>query len=431
MGTWHDRWWEPALDAPYRRDQRGGPYLAYEPGGLCTWPVALTRETSDLVARTEADVRRLSAEPQGDGLEGLARFLLRSEAIASSRIEGLVVSAQQVAIAELAVAEEISGRAFNENARLVANNVTVLHQASNALAAAPAVTVDAIDSLHKALLHDPQLHNIRTEQNWLGGSDWHPLEAAYVSPPPEFVRGLMDDLAAYATGAAHSPLVQAALVHAQFETIHPYKDGNGRVGRALIHTVLTRRGLTPSAILPISLVLLTLSRDYIEGLTTFRFDGHGADDAGQIAVDRWLKVFVDAAQIAADQARQFAEQITELHGQWVTRLSEWRSGQGMRELPRAGSATSRLLDRLAELPLFTVQTVMDVLGVSDVAARAAAEELTAAGIVSRRRLGSTSGYFAGEVFQLLNITERRIASTKWDTRESPPSRNVPQRQKEL
>lgn len=382
---------------------------------------------SDQVAEAEQAVRALSLEPQLDGLEGLARFLLRSEAIASSRIEGLVVSAQQVAIAELAQVEELSGRSFNENARLVANNITVLREAATALAHAPTVSVSGIDLLHKALLQDPDLHNLRTEQNWLGGSDWHPLDSHFVPPPPDLVPELMADLVRYASGATHSPLVQAALVHAQFETIHPYKDGNGRVGRALIHTVLTRRGLTPSAILPISLVLLTLSREYIDGLTAFRFEGAGAAPPGQSAVEQWLAVFIEAARTAADQARQFTDALSELHLQWNTQLKVWRSNQGLRELPRAGSAVSRLVDVLPELPLFTVQTLVGVLAVSDVAARSAAEELTSAGIVSRRKLGGTTGYFAGEVFGLLNLTERRLASTKFDTRQSKPARQVPDR----
>lgn len=427
MGTWRDRRWEPTYDAPYRRDQRGGTYRAYEPGPLCSWPLALSPEMSDLAAEAERDVRALSLVPQLDGLEGLARFLLRSEAIASSRIEGLVVSAQQVAIAELAQVEELSGRSFTDNARLVANNITVLREAATALAHAPTVSVAGIDSLHKALLQDPDLHDLRTEQNWLGGSDWHPLDSHFVPPPPELVPGLMSDLVRYASGATHSPLIQAALVHAQFETIHPYRDGNGRVGRALIHTVLARRGLTPSAILPISLVLLTQSREYIEGLTAFRFEGDGAASAGQSAVDRWLAVFIEAARVAADQARQFADALSELHAQWSAKLKAWRAEQGLRESPRAGSAVSRLVDLLPELPLFTVHTVVGVLGVSDVAARAAAEELASAGIVSRRRLGGTTGYFAGEVFQLLNFTERRLASTRFDTRKLRPARQVPDR----
>ncbi|WP_200902545.1 MULTISPECIES: Fic family protein [Protofrankia] len=192
-------------------------------------------------AQVEAVVRGLAHSPGARGLEGLARFLLRSEALASSRIEGLQVSAQQLALVELADTEGIPVRGFTANARLVANNIRALKQAAGELAEAPSITVADITNLHRALLPDHHPPGLRTVQNWIGGNDWHPLDADFVPPPPERVEPLMDDLALYMSGAGHSPLVQAGLVHAQFETIHPYTDGNGRVGRALIHTVLARR----------------------------------------------------------------------------------------------------------------------------------------------------------------------------------------------
>lgn len=117
---------------------------------------------------------------------------------------------------------------------------------------------------HGQALPDERHHGLREVQNWIGGNDWNPLDAQFVPPPPHHVEALMDDLVSYMNGGVHAPLVQAALVHSQFETIRPYTDGNGRVGRALIHTVLTRRGLTPSAVLPVSLVLLTRSDAYLD-----------------------------------------------------------------------------------------------------------------------------------------------------------------------
>ena len=363
--------------------------------------------------------------PDLGGLEGLARFLLRSEAVASSRIEGLSVSPQQLAIAELAQVEDVTGHSFTENARLVANNITLLRDATSTVASAPAVTVDGLDALHRALLDDAELHGSRTAQNWVGGSEWHPLDAEFVPPPPELVPDLMADLATYCSGATHSPLVQAGLAHAQFETIHPYRDGNGRVGRALIHTVLTRRGLTPSAVLPVSLVLLTRADDYVAGLNRYRFDGAPDDEAGRAALDAWLDVFLDATITAARQARRFADDLGDLRTGWTEQLAVRRTGQGTRGRPRANSATARLIERLPELPLFTVRSVQRVLEVSDVAARTAADELADAGVVVERRVGGTTGYFATEVFELLTLAERRLASTRWDTRESPPARSVP------
>ena len=143
--------------------------------------------------------------------------------------------------------------------------------ATSALAQAETLTVDHVVELHRSLLpEEPRHHGLRTVQNWIGTSSRSPIGAAYVPPAPEQVPELMADLVDYINGAAHAPLVQAAVIHAQFETIHPFTDGNGRVGRALIHTVLSRRGLTDRAVLPISLVLATLRDQYIAGLTAFR-----------------------------------------------------------------------------------------------------------------------------------------------------------------
>jgi Fic family protein len=377
-------------------------------------------------AEAEAVVRRLTLRPESRSLEGLALFLLRSEAIASSRIEGMQVSAQQVALAELAQTEELVGASFSRTAQLVANNITILRKAATDLAESPAVTVAGIDELHHALLPDERHHGLRQVQNWIGGNDWNPLDAQFVPPPPEYVADLMKDLVAYSSGAVHAPLIQAALVHAQFETIHPYTDGNGRVGRALIHAVLTRRGLTPSAVLPVSLVLLTRSDAYLDGLTAYRYNGEPASQAAQDSVAGWLGTFLDAAELAAEQVERFASELNDLQAQWAARISTRRASLGVRETPRADSAVARLTEILPEAPLVTTNTVRRMLDVSPPAAYKAVEELAEAGVVSRKKLNrGTVGYMARDVFDLLTFAERRLASTRWDTRKSPPSRPVP------
>lgn len=426
MAEWLRQQWVPSLEAATRAGQRGGCYPAYLPDSLLTRPVVLSPELAAHAADVESSVRGLTLTPEARSLEGLARFLLRSEAIASSRIEGLQVSAQQVALAELAQTEGVATRSFTRNAQLVANNITTLRKAASELAAAAAVTVAGVDDLHRALLPDEQHHGQRTVQNWIGGSDWHPLDAQFVPPPPDRVAALMADLVQYANGGTHAPLVQAALVHAQFETIHPYTDGNGRVGRALIHTVLTRRGLTPSAILPVSLVLLTRPDAYLQGLMAYRHEGAVHAPSAYHALDAWLATFLDAARLAVEQVIRFTDQLAELRAQWQVKLAARRAENGVRTRPRADSAVARLIDLLPEVPLVTARTVQGLLGVSHPAARAAVEELADAQIVSRKNVErGTTGYFARDVFELLTVAERRLASTRWDTRKSPPARPVP------
>lgn len=426
MASWLNQSWDLSLDAPTRATRQGGCYQAYLPDLLVGRPLALGAEISARASDVEAAVRRLTLSPESQSLEGLARFLLRSEAIASSRIEGMQASAQQVALAELAQTEEPVARGFSHNAQLVANNITALRKAATELAKSSSVTVEGIDELHHALLPDERHHGLRKVQNWIGGNDWNPVNAQFVPPPAEHVEALMADLVSYANGGVHAPLVQAALVHAQFETIHPYTDGNGRVGRALIHTVLTRRGLTPTAVLPVSLVLLTRSDAYLDGLTAYRYEGKPGSTAAQSAVTSWLETFLDAAEVAADQVVRFARELAELRAQWRIRLATHRTERGVRVMPRVDSAVARLTEILPEAPLVTAKTVQRLLDVSFPAARAAAEELADAGIVTRKRVErGTTGYFARDVFELLTFAERRLASTRWDTRDSPPSRPVP------
>ncbi|WP_127498510.1 Fic family protein [Actinoplanes solisilvae] len=428
MTELRDAHWGISWGAPARRDQRGGRYYTYLPDNLLTRPVVLPQDLALEAAEVETAVRGLTDARGSMGLDSLARFLLRSEAIASSRIEGLQVSVQQVALAELASVEDTPIAGFTENARLVANNIITLRQAAGELASCRMIKPDHLFDLHAALLPDHPQQGLRKLQNWIGGSDWHPLEADYVPPPPTDVERLIKDLTDYMTGAAHGPLLQAALTHAQFETIHPFADGNGRVGRALIHTVLTRRGLTRAAVLPISLVLLTRSREYVQGLTAYRYLGPPDGAEAQEALAAWFAVFLQAVKIAVEQAKQFVTLLGDLQIQWAEQHSAHRLRSGAKAQPRADSAVMRLLPLLPEVPVVTAQSAQRLLEVSFPSARAALEDLAEAQIVSRKRVDrGTTAYLARDVFDLITLTERRLASTHWDTRESAPRRPVPAR----
>lgn len=430
MSNWEDAWWESSIDSGVpRRERRQGAYRRFVPDLLEAQPVVLDADLARAAARAERAVRALD-EPGGEALASIARFLLRSEAIASSRIEGLAPSPQAVALAELGQEETVRG--VSEQARLVANNMTVVRSATTRLVEREELTVDDVVELHRSLLPEqPRHHGLRTVQNWIGGADWHPIDADFVPPAPERVPDLMADLVGYVNGAAHAPLVQAALVHAQFETIHPFTDGNGRVGRALIHTVLARRGLTTVAVLPVSLVLATLRDRYVDGLTAFR---HGADPAapGGVAGTRdWLAVFLEATEVAAGESARLVGHIAALKERWTERVAVHRAESGVRAKPRADSATARLLALLPEAPVLTAATVRRILGVSPPSALAALDELRAAEVLDSRRIErGTTAYVATEVLDLVTLAERRLASTKFDTRTTPPTRPVPARPQE-
>lgn len=424
MANWEEAHWESSPDSGVpRAAQRSGTYLRYVPDAIDGLALAVDGQLSRRVTAVERRIRALNGAG-AEQLAGITRFLLRSEAIASSRIEGIAPSAQQVALAELGQTEGLRG--VSEQARLVANNMTIVRRSTTELVRAEALSVDHILDLNCALLPDePRHHGLRAVQNWIGGSDWSPLEADFVPPAPDVVPGLMADLVDYLNGAAHAPLIQAAVVHAQFETVHPFTDGNGRVGRALVHTVLARRGLTEAAVLPISLVLATLRERYIVGLTSYRHDTPVNSAAASVAINGWLATFVDAAGIAVDQSEKLISQISDLRVDWEHRLFAHRRSVGLRQIPRANSAVARLLAQLPEAPVVTAATLARILDVSVQAAKAALDELRDAGILHTKSIErGTSAYLCREVLDLITLTERALASTKPDTRASAPNRPV-------
>lgn len=427
MASWERAWWEPSdVSLVPRADRRSGAYERYVPDPVDGAGLAIEGGIARRVGVVERGIRSLNG-PGVEGLAGVARFLLRSEAIASSQIEGIAPSAQQVALAELGQSETVRG--VSEQARLVANNMTVVRQATTKLVDTDAVTVEDIVEIHRSLLPDePRHHGLRSVQNWIGSSSWTPIGAAYVPPDPDQVAAMMADLVDYANGAAHAPLIQAAVVHAQFETIHPFTDGNGRVGRALIHTVLSRRGLTAQAVLPISLVLATFSGTYVKGLTGYRHAGSPRSREANAAVNSWLAIFVDAAATAIEQATALIDQIGELQQDWSSQLATYRQSVGLRALPRADSAVARLLNQLPEAPVLTAATLSNILAISQPSANAALDELRQAGILTTRAVSrGATAYVARDVLDLITNTERTLASTQFDTRASAPMRSVPAR----
>ena len=421
MGRWHEAYWESTIVSGVpARDRRSGTYRWYEPDLLGPLPLQIGTDLSARLAQVERGVRGLMAGEGGNDLAGLARFLLRSEAIASSRIEGIAPSARQVALAELARDEDVSG--FSTQAELVARNMTLVHEASTSLASADVIALDDVLALHQALLADePRHHGLREVQNWIGVSN-QPIDADFVPPAPGLVADLMADLVGYLNGAAHSALVQAAIVHAQFETIHPFTDGNGRVGRALIHTVLMRRGLTQAAVLPISLVLATFREQYVVGLTAYRQDGEAERQA---AVEQWLAVFVEAVEQAVEQAERLRREVAELRAEWDARLEAQRDRVGRTRAVRSDSTAAHIVASLPATPVLTAATAQRIHGISAPTAARALGELRDAGILETRKAGPrATAWVATEVLDLVTLAERRLASTRFDTRASPPVRQV-------
>ena len=425
MGIFTEAKWEADHTLPGRANRRGGSYWYYLPDRLTTLQVSISPQLSEEIAAVE---RRVLALAQADGiteLEDLSRFLLRSEAIASSQIEGIVPAAKQVALAEIGEAEDIRG--ISDAAKLVARNMTLVREASDRLARSQGVAITDLEQLQRALLGaDHPAVGIRTVQNWVGTSNYHPIGAEYVPPAPRLVPDLLEDLLSYLNGATHGPLVQAALVHAQFESIHPFVDGNGRVGRALIHTVLTRRCLTSSRLLPVSLVLATFREQYVAALNDLRFEGSPEAPENARRIAEWIRIFSRAVDEAVTQAEDLRAQLLLLAEQWRGQLEAFRAANNYTRALRSDSGVARILGRLAGTPVLTVKTASQIYGLSVQNASEALTQLADAGIFSTRSIArGTTAFIANEVLDLVTLSERKLALTQFDTRVSKPVRQVP------
>lgn len=427
MGHFTVRYWEnPHGSGVPRADRRSGEYRTYTPSQLTGMRLAIGPEIDAEVATAERAVHALNRGSHQD-LGLVSRFLLRSEAIASSYIEGIAPSPRNVALAELAPDENVRG--LSDTAQQVARNMTIVRAASDALSEKDSLSIADLEVLQASLITGPaELQGLRTTQNWIGGSGYHPLDAAHVPPPPEEVRALLEDLVQYMAGAAHSPIIQAALAHAQFETIHPFPDGNGRVGRALIHTVLTRRGLTAEAILPVSLVLATLHQEYIDGLNSFHAGGSSDSPEVSAALEAWISTFARAVRIAAEQAGLLELRLTTLREEWAHTIAEARRREGRVRATRRDSALSTILDSLPGTPVLTTSTVTRVHGVTTTAAQNALAQLTEYGILEPLSIGGARrAYVSLDVLDLITRSERAMASRDFDTASAPPTRPVPAR----
>ena len=221
--------------------------------------------------------------------------LLRGESASSSQIENLTVSARRLSLAVLGA----RGSKVGINAELVARNVYAMRAA---LDTAENISVDSILAMHRELTRGLQQDSgmLRTEWVWIKGDS--PVTADYVAPHHERVPAALEDLVAFMNRRDIDPLAQAAIAHAQFETIHPFTDGNGRTGRALISSLLRARGVTQHVTLPISSGLLHDTEGYIQALTDYR-----AGDAEPI-----IELFIDAAQKAITNAEILAQDIETL-----------------------------------------------------------------------------------------------------------------------
>lgn len=307
--------------------------------------------------------------PESPSLGPMTAILLRTESASSSQIENLTAGARNIALAEI-------DETTSANARLVVANVRAMEAA---LDLADRLDTEAILAMHGALLAgqsgwESDAGKLRTELVWVGSSAVTPRGAQHVAPQHELVPEAIEDLVRFMHREDLPVVVQAAIAHAQFETIHPFTDGNGRTGRALVHALLRAKGLVTDTTAPVSAGLLTNTRGYVEALTDFR-----SGDARPI-VER----FCESARFAASSGTELVDALAEQITRTLEQLAHLRSD----------ASAKRIIPHLVAHPVVNAAFVQRTLEVPGVTAQRALAQLADAGVLVER-----TGRRRGRVWQ--------------------------------
>ena len=361
---------ELALVPKSRRRRIASGYEAAVPLAIAERDVVLPPDLALRAEEVVAELARFDAETISQGFN-LPALLLRSESSSSSRIEHLTSSVRNVALAEL------SDRA-PQNAQLIAGNVAAMRAA---LSLEGEVSTSSLVEMQDALMRGHGT-GLRTEQVWIGGTPYSPHGALYVPPAWGRVPACLDDLCAYLRRADVSPLTKAAIAHAQFETIHPFVDGNGRTGRTLLHLVLRSEGLLGHSTLPVSAGLLHDVDAYMASLDSY----HEGDPVAVVAT------VTDALEIALVLGRRAASDIRQVLAGWGELITE-----------RAGSAIHRLPALLVEHPVVNAAYVSEHLGITPRAATSLVARAEGLGIL--RRIGTARRGVFYQADELIDVLE--------------------------
>ena len=368
-----------------------GGYRAYVPDPLpppLSWdqPLAVTLSEADrAVGRLAGEGRRLPNPHL------LIRPFVRKEAVLSSRIEGTQATLGELLAAEAGVAVDRSP----EDLREVGNYVVALEYGLERLDTLP-ISLRLVRELHERLMRGVRGDvatpgEFRRSQNWIGPTGCTLNDATYVPPPPTELMSCLDALERFLHDDSVPPLVHAALVHSQFEAIHPFLDGNGRVGRLLITLLLVSRDIIPSPLLYLSAYFEASRDEYYARLL-------GVTERGEW--DEWLTYFLRGVVKQSEDAVDRIQRIDDLFVRWRHELATGRS-----RFPE------RVLDLFIENPFWTVSSLASRLDVAYTTAQRAVDRLESLGIVSRvGEARRNRVYCAVDVLKVL---------------EGPPSPNLP------
>lgn len=350
--------WRQSMKGGTREDRMLREVTVWLPPKIAALDVSVP---SHIGAEMDAALREIVGldETHGEHLASLSLLLLRAESVASSKIEHVEASMDDYARA-------LHGIKANVSAVSMVASTTALNDLIRSVQDGQAIDLDKIYRAHGILMADDPYEGsyagrVRDIQNWIEGSDHSPRNASYVPPPPRTVDDYMEDLVRFSNRTDTAVLVQAAIAHAQFESIHPFTDGNGRIGRALINTILRRRGTTRRVVVALASAIVARRESYFDAVGAYR-----TGDAGPI-----IESFSRGSMIAAQESRTTADRLAQMP-------AEWREVAGN---PRKGSASAKILDSLLNYPVFSADETEHRVGGARSSVYAAINRLHEAGVI--------------------------------------------------
>ena len=353
--------WNSEQDTPYLSRQKKGKILStYEsslPDTIADKSLSLTPEFEAVMSDLIANMSRFDVLQSQKGYT-FPSMLLRSESAASSQIENLTSSIRNIALAEL-------GGKKDQNAKLIVGNVAAMHTALNL---PDALSIASILEIHRTLMEPTQADFVgvfRNQTVWVGGSNYSPHGATFVPPQESLITYYLEDLISYSKRVDINPIVKAAIIHAQFETIHPFIDGNGRTGRTLLHKTLREDGILQTVTLPISAGLLNNTSEYMKALLSFQ-EGNPIPIIEQIS---------NAIELAINIGSTVSNEISAIVSNWEGTIGE-----------RKTSSIWKLLYLIIEQPVINSKYLEEKLNISLRAANDLISRAVDYGIL--RRIGS-------------------------------------------
>jgi len=328
-----DKW---SLSRKERNELRPDYYAAI-PNKLSSYKSNLSNELRLELEDALVAISRFDVEAKYGGIF-LPSILLRSESASSSQIENLTASARKIELA--LVSDDSKG-----NAKIIADNLLALEKA---LEIKSLISSNDILDIHHILMKNSDIHTIgkyRDEQVWIGGSNIGPFNAIFVPPHQSLIKEYIEDWINFINNRNDINIIEKiAIAHAQFETIHPFIDGNGRTGRALIHTMFKQSDLINQTNLPLSAGLLNRIEDYHQALLDYQ-NGN---------VESIINEFIHAIFLAIKIANIYIQRIDQIRSKWQNQLTV-----------RKGATAWEALHILLSNPIINTNMLCEIMGIEE------------------------------------------------------------------